>query len=373
MPIFRLTRDVLEALPESSFKAQGIKERGDLQRLLRASIDVVASDVLVIAEEFCEWDDSRRRIDLLGVDRSANVVVIELKRDDDGGHMELQAIRYAAMVSTMTFARAVEVFQAFLDRSGPGKDARTMLLEHVGWDEPREDDFARDVRIVLVAADFSKELTTAVLWLNERDLDIRCVRLKPYANGEQTLVDAQQVVPLPEAEEYTIQIKQKDQAARLDGSDRSALRLAFWKHLLPATAAATPRFAHLSPGDSHWISASAGFPGLRFSYLVWQDTSGGELYIDRGSDGQAWNKEVYDYLYERRAEIERVYGSPLAWYRLDGRRASRVLEESIRGGIKSPRDDWARIRDEMIDAMRRLERALTPHLAAAVARASEIG
>lgn len=90
-----------------------------------------------------------------------------------------QAIRYAAMVSTMTFTRAVEVFQAYLDRGGADRDAREVLLEFLDWDEPREEDFARDVRIVLVAADFSKELTTAVLWLNERDLDIRCVRLKP--------------------------------------------------------------------------------------------------------------------------------------------------------------------------------------------------
>lgn len=30
-------------------------------------------------------------------------MVIELKRTDDGGHVELQALRYAAMVSSMTF------------------------------------------------------------------------------------------------------------------------------------------------------------------------------------------------------------------------------------------------------------------------------
>ena len=38
----------------------------------------------------------RRRIDLLGNDRDTNLVIIELKRNDDSGHMELQAIRYAA-------------------------------------------------------------------------------------------------------------------------------------------------------------------------------------------------------------------------------------------------------------------------------------
>jgi len=209
MPIFRLTKDAIQPLPETSFPAHGIKERGDLQRLLRANIDVVAPDVLVIAEEFAEWEDSKRRIDLLGVDRSANLVVIELKRGDEGGHMELQAIRYAAMVSKMTFDHAVDVFRSFLDRLGDKRDARGSVLEFLGWDEPHEDRFAQEVRIVLVSGDFSRELTTAVLWLNEHEMDIQCVRLKPYDSGQGVFIDAQKIIPLPEASEYQERVRHK--------------------------------------------------------------------------------------------------------------------------------------------------------------------
>jgi hypothetical protein len=209
MPIYRLTKDSLELLRETSFSQQRIKERDDLQRVLRTNIGIIAPDVLVIAEEFGEWEGSRRRIDLLGVDRRANLVVIELKRDEEGAHMELQAIRYAAMVSQMTFERAVEVFQAFLDSLGDERDARDVLLEFLGWDEPREEEFGQDVRMVLASADFSKELTTAVLWLNERDLDIQCVRLKPYDSPEGLLIDAQKLIPLPEAADYQEGVRRK--------------------------------------------------------------------------------------------------------------------------------------------------------------------
>ena len=44
-------------------------ERADLQRLLRARIDAIANDVLIVAEEFGAFTDAKRRIDLLGVDR----------------------------------------------------------------------------------------------------------------------------------------------------------------------------------------------------------------------------------------------------------------------------------------------------------------
>jgi len=33
---------------------------------------------------------------------------------------------------------------------------------------------------VLVFEDFGKELTTALLWLRDRDIEIRCIRLRPY-------------------------------------------------------------------------------------------------------------------------------------------------------------------------------------------------
>lgn len=214
MPIYHLADDQLIELPGTSFGAAGIRERDDLQRLLRSQIEVISPGTLVIAEEFGEWEDSRRRIDLLGIDKDANLVVIELKRTEDGGHMELQSIRYAAMVSAMTFDRAVEVYQDHLKKIGSDIAARSSLLEFLDWDDPDEEAFAQDVRIVLVAADFSKELTTAVMWLNERDIDIRCIRLKPYRDGERLMVDVQQIIPLPEVEEYRVQIKAKQQRER---------------------------------------------------------------------------------------------------------------------------------------------------------------
>jgi hypothetical protein len=87
-------------------------------------------------------------------------------------------------------------------------------LEFLELEEPDEEEFAQDVRIVLASAEFSKELTTAVIWLNDHGLDIRCVRLKPYKDGDRTLLDVQTVIPLLEAEAYQVQIREKQQRER---------------------------------------------------------------------------------------------------------------------------------------------------------------
>lgn len=366
MPIYQLTKDAIRPLAATSFAQQGVRERDDLQRLLKANIAVITDDVLVIAEEFAEWEDSKRRIDLLGIDRAANLVVVELKRDDDGTHMELQAIRYAAMVSSMTFARAVEVYQAFLDLGQGGKDAKRQLLEYLGWDEPREDDFARDVRIILVAADFSKEITTSVLWLNERDLDVRCVRMKPYQNGTEIIVDVQQVVPLPEAEDYTIQLKQKEQAQRAEQAARQSERKAFWAAVLPEVQRMTGRFRNWTPPDGDWLAASVGIKGIRVVLRVRRNDCAVDLYIDNGPGSREWNKAVYDRLMIHRAEIDAAYGPGLEWFRMDERQASSLTVYPIKIGYISTPAEWPDAARGIAEHAQRMFNVLKPFMETAV-------
>ncbi|PRY20772.1 hypothetical protein [Pseudosporangium ferrugineum] len=100
------------------------------------------------------------------------------------------------------------------------EEARTRLaefLEDVGGEEAV---LSREVRVVLVAAGFDREITTTVLWLNDvYGLDVRCVRLTPYKVDNRLLLDVQQVIPLPEASQLTVQLRRRQTRARAAGSD----------------------------------------------------------------------------------------------------------------------------------------------------------
>lgn len=222
MPLFEMTTDQLIEVPSTTFAAEQILERADLQRLLRAKLDMIVDDVLVVSEEFGAFAEARRRIDLLGVDRAGHVVVVELKRTTDGGHLELQALRYAAMVSVMTFDDLVEQYERYLARVEPDavEEARTRLAEFLEDAGGEEALLSREVRVVLVAAGFDREITTTVLWLNDvYGLDVRCVRLTPYKVGSRLLLDVQQVIPLPEASQLTVQLRRRQTQARAAGAD----------------------------------------------------------------------------------------------------------------------------------------------------------
>ena len=361
MAIYEITPDNLSEITPTAFSTVGLKERDDLQRLLRDQIEVISPDTLVIAEEFGEWEDSKRRIDLLGIDRNANIVVVELKRTEDGGHMELQAIRYASMVSTLTFGQVADIYGKFLKRHGQTEDAEEALLSFLDWEEPNQDHFAKEIRIVLASAAFSKELTTAVIWLNNQGLDIRCVRLRPYADGKRILLDVQQVIPLPEAEQYQVRLREKGLQERTIQQGKN-VRYHFWADLLSLAREKTDLHANISPGQYSWIGAGSGIRGLGFNYTVRQHDTGAELYIDRGRGSEQENQNIYDRLFAQKEAIETAFGGSLSWERLDGRRASRIVKRLQTGGYKDDRDQWPRIHEELICSMIQLEKALRTHI-----------
>lgn len=232
MTLYSLTDQGLQPIERTGFRAEQLREREDLQRILRDQIEILDDSLLVLAEEFGDWEDSRRRIDLLCLDRDANLVVVELKRTQRGGHMELQALRYAAMVAEMTFEQAVDAYARYLRSRGAGDkastqdDAEQAILEHLDWGESDEDAFNQDVRVVLASQNFSSELTGTVLWLLDRGIDIRCVRLRPYRqDGGPLILEVQTIIPLPEVADYQVRVREKKQEERASRTRQSRARI----------------------------------------------------------------------------------------------------------------------------------------------------
>lgn len=359
MAIYELNGEQLLAVSETTFSAESLYERKDIQRLLRANIAVLDESLMLITEEFGDWLDSSRRIDLLCLDTDANLVVVELKRTDDGGHMELQALRYAAMVSTMTFEQMVETHARYLSKAQPELDeARAAILAFLGWSSPDEGEFGQDTRIVLASADFSKELTTAVLWLRDRKIDITCVRLKPYrmANGP-VLLDVQQLIPLPETASFQTQIGVKRQIERMQRSGKQEAQLKFWEGLLAHAKTRTDLHANRNPTKDHWISGGIGRFGISLNYVILKDKSRVELWIAHGSGQKAKNKAAFKQLEVQRAVIDDKFAGELVWMELPDSDACRICY-TVEGGLRSPVEQWQAIFEQLVDAMIRLDGAI---------------
>jgi len=354
MSLYRVTPDKLEPVPRTTFSTESLLERQDLQRLLRRDISPIGDGLMVIAEEYGDWEDCNRRIDLLCLSKDADLVVVEIKRTEDGGHMELQAIRYAAMVSGMTLE---QIIHAYAQTKGDDLEiARSEILEFL---QPTSEDSAEltgDVRIVLASADFSTELTTAVLWLNRHDLDITCIRLRPYRLGTEIFIDATQIIPLPEAADYEVKVRAQEKEKRKVLSARHEIFRKFWGQFIERSKTLTPLLSNRTPSDDHWISAGIGRSGFTLNTVLTQNESHVECYI-RLPGGEQKSKIAFNALLSRRREIEERFGSELDWQDLPGRQGCRICKE-LTGGWKSPETEWPALQERLIDSLMHIESAL---------------
>lgn len=221
----------LAPLEKTTYQKQGLKEPDFLHPILKNSIGKghgILDDCMVVAEEFDEWNASSRSVDLLAVDREANLVVIEVKRSKGSGHTdhaELQAIRYAAMISKITFDKIVEVRQKFMKDNGIVGNARSDILKFFGWSAVDENLFGQKVKIVIAASEFSDELATSVMWLrNTCNLDIKCMKMEPWLHNRRLLIDTDIVIPAAETAVFDFKSDEKKQKERQSTSNKDHSR-----------------------------------------------------------------------------------------------------------------------------------------------------
>ncbi len=204
-----------ETISSDSFISLNIWERAHIQEWIRKEPKILGEDLFILTIEFNKYVQSSDRLDILALDKKGNLVVIELKRDDFAAYADLQAIRYAAMVSSMTLENlshyVVEYRRKYYHEHDYSTDkALEELKEFVEVDDFKE--LSNRPRIILCSENFSTELTTTVLWLNQCGLGISCVRIRPHRVGDKIVVVPTVIIPVPEAKQYQTEIQKKEEA-----------------------------------------------------------------------------------------------------------------------------------------------------------------
>jgi hypothetical protein len=198
------------------------------------------------------------------------------------------------------------------------------------------------------------EHVAAIAWLNESTgADFYLVKVEAVRIGDSPAAPLLTLIVGP-SEDSAVR-SEKEVIAGL-----SHIRKTFWRRLVENPKAKL--HAHITPGTAGWIGTSSGVRGLNLNYVVKQDQSTAELYIDRGRDSKEENERIFDQLFAHREEIDRAIGRPVSWERLDEKQACRI-KVSVQGGYKSPETEWGQIHDEMASAMEALSSAIAPYLA----------
>ncbi|MCD8509734.1 MAG: hypothetical protein LRY73_07570 [Bacillus sp. (in: Bacteria)] len=175
-----------------------------------------------------------KRLDLLALDKQGNLVVIENKLDDSGRDVTWQVLKYASYCSSLTKDQIKSIYQGYLNKISTDQEAEENLKEFFEVDEYDEIVLNKGLtqRLIIIAANFRKEVTSTVLWLMNYKLRIQCFKVTPYQLDDQLLLNFEQIIPMKEAEEYVINMAEKNQAdisIQEESKTRHNTRIEFWK------------------------------------------------------------------------------------------------------------------------------------------------
>jgi len=290
-------------------------EATDFTTWLQVNIEVISEAVdIELGSVEREQSAGAFSVDLVAEDTSGNVVVIE---------NQLEKSNHDHLGKLITYLVAMEARSAIWIVSEPRP-------EHVA----------------------------AITWLNEASsANFYLLKLEAIQIGTSSPAPLLTLIVGPSEEGKEVGRTKKNIA------ERYLIRQRFWGQLLERSKQKTQLHASITPSQYGWISAGAGRQGLGFNYSIRKEDAQVELYIDRGKEKEDENKLVFEELVENREKIEQAFGGPLEWQSLEGKRACRIRKTITIGGYRSDEENWAKIHDAMIDAMIKLEKALSPFVA----------
>ncbi len=359
------TQNRIHRLEKKLFSAMGFSERTHLQEWLANEPNALGEELLIIQKEFDGFDDTRERLDLLAVDKDGNLIIIENKLDDSGRDVVWQALKYASYCSTLTKMQIVEIYQKYLDKHDAGKNAQTELCNFLEEPDIGEVVINKDnqQRVIFVAANFRKEVTSTVLWLLGHNINLKCFKATPYSLGEHLFLNLEQIIPPPEAAEYMIGISQKEAEVKTtekEAKDRHRIRQEFWGKALEAMrSSSTSLFNNISPSKDHWLSAASGNPGCMYNMIFGNKIIRVEVQILRNIKEE--NKFIFKQLLKYKTQIEEAFGETMSWDELPDKKSS-----YIRYGLPvdgDNRDNWPDMIKWLVEHIQKTETVFKKPLA----------
>ena len=311
----------------TTFKEQKLKERQHLQEWIAKNPEVLGEELLVIQKEFDGFSDTHERLDLLALDKGGKLVVIENKLDDSGRDVTWQAIKYASYCSSMSQDEIVSIFAKYLN--GSEEDAREKILSFFDKEDMEDIELnpENSQRIIFVAANFRKEVTSSVLWLRNFGIDVCCIKVSPYMSNGKFMVELDEFIPIKEAEEYTIKIaeKKKVESQKAENKKRSENgRLEFWQHFVEYNKQKNGPYAASTPNSDSWMGkGGVGIGGASVNIIISRVACRAEIYVNTGV--RETNKRVFDFFYSHKDSIEAELGA-MKWERLDDKVTCRISQ-----------------------------------------------
>ena len=143
------------------------------------------------------------------------------------------------------------------------------------------------------------------------------------------------------------------------GSNKKIFLSEFWSYFLSKINDYTDVYSRRTKGSKMWLTGTTGVRDVNLNCIVSSKYIKIELFIGRFEKEE--NKKIFDWLYNKKDEIEKSFGSELNWYKMDDKKSSYVSYKLVNINAYD-KSNWDKVMDFFINYFPKFEKSLKPYI-----------
>jgi hypothetical protein len=205
---------------------------------------------------------------------------------------------------------------------------------------------------IWITKDPTDEHSEAVDWLNlmtPDNISFYLVKIEAIRIGEDpSTAPLFTVIKRPSVEKKQLGTERKEYA------QRHITREKYWTQFLESIRDKNALFSKHSPTTESWIGTTIGRGGISINLVVSKKYARSEIYINTGDKEE--NKNIFDHFFKHKEDIEKIFGYPLVWERMEDNVTSRIKYQLDEVDVFNE-SDWLKMNEFIYDGAENLKRA----------------
>jgi len=169
------------------YKKKNVGKEKEIEDYLEKHIQVLDKDIFIIGRQVPT--SSKTIIDLMGLDRDGNVVIIEIKKGVSAREVISQILEYGVWAENIQYEDLNRIA-----KDKHLKDFQDLYKKYEANFKSVPDPFNQKQRLYIVAEEIDKKIEDVARYLKIRGMDIKCVELNFHIDDEHELVHTKVVV-----------------------------------------------------------------------------------------------------------------------------------------------------------------------------------
>ena len=177
-----------------------LKKENELEEMICQDISIINEQWLPIGRQVTTGHGGI--IDILAIDESGNLVVVELKKNKTPREVVTQAIDYASWIKTLDSAKIADIYKKYGRAINDAYDSLDEALKNKFNKHFGEDELNNAHQIVVVASELDLSTERIIKYLNDYEIPINTVFFNVFRDGETLYLSRAWLIDPAETQEH---------------------------------------------------------------------------------------------------------------------------------------------------------------------------